>query len=107
MSASMQSMAERLFRVIGREDLITDPRFLTNADRIRNNDMFDPIIAEFMRSAPGRRTWSCSALPGITVGPVCDAADLAQEPYVIERESMMACRTTRWSGCRCTTWSPG
>src|SRR5690606_21218769 len=36
LSASMQSMAERLFQVMGREDLITDPRFATNADRVRN-----------------------------------------------------------------------
>src|SRR5438445_3641215 len=30
-SASIQAMAERLFRAIGREDMITDPRFRTNS----------------------------------------------------------------------------
>lgn len=89
MSASMQSMAERLFRVIGREDLITDPRFLTNADRIRNNDILDPIIADFMRQRTREENLALFGAAGMTVGPVCDAADLAHEPYVIERESIV------------------
>ena len=31
LSASIQSMAERVFRVVGREDAIGDPRFRNNA----------------------------------------------------------------------------
>ncbi|MBT7760616.1 MAG: CoA transferase, partial [Rhodospirillaceae bacterium] len=46
LSASMQSMAERLFKTMGREDLINDPRFKTNADRVKNNDILDPIVGE-------------------------------------------------------------
>ncbi len=34
LSASIQKMAERLFRAIGRPDLIDDPRYRTNADRV-------------------------------------------------------------------------
>jgi crotonobetainyl-CoA:carnitine CoA-transferase CaiB-like acyl-CoA transferase len=89
MSASMQGMAERLFRVIGREDLITDPRFLTNADRIRNNDVLDAIIAGFMRQRTRRENLDLFEAAGVTVGPVCDAADLARDRYVIERESLV------------------
>lgn len=89
MSASMQSMAERLFRVIGREDLITDPRFLTNADRVRNNDILDPIVADFMRQRTREENLKLFGDAGVTVGPVCDVADLAEHPYVIERESIV------------------
>ena len=89
MSASMQSMAERLFRVIGRPDLIDDPRFRTNADRIRNNDILDPIIADFMRQRTREENLALFDAAGVTVGPVCDAADLAHDPYVIERESIV------------------
>src|ERR1051326_8843235 len=35
-SASIQAMAERLFRASGREDIISDPRFRTNTDRVRH-----------------------------------------------------------------------
>ncbi len=90
MSASMQGMAERLFQAIGREDLIADPRFLTNADRVRNNDVLDAIIADFMARRTRQQNLDLFAAAGVTVGPVCDAADLAQHPYVIERESLVA-----------------
>ncbi len=85
----MQSMAERLFRVIGRQDLIDDPRFRTNADRIRNNDVLDPIIADFMRQRTRAENLALFDAPAVTVGPVCDWADLANEPYMIERESVV------------------
>ncbi|GAC1479841.1 MAG: CoA transferase [Acetobacteraceae bacterium] len=90
MSASMQGMAERLFRTIGRPELITDARFLTNADRIRNNDVLDAIIAAFMAQRTRQENLDLFAAAGVTVGPVCDAADLAVHPYVIERESVVA-----------------
>jgi formyl-CoA transferase len=89
MSASMQSMAERLFRVIGRADLIEDKRFRTNADRIRHNDILDPIIADFMGQRTREENLALFDAAGVTVGPVCDAADLAHEEYVIERESIV------------------
>lgn len=89
MSASMQGMAERLFRVIGREDLITDPRFSTNTLRIQNNDTLDAIVADFMRQRTRPENLTLFAAANVTVGPVCDAADLAHDPYVIERESLI------------------
>jgi crotonobetainyl-CoA:carnitine CoA-transferase CaiB-like acyl-CoA transferase len=90
LSASMQGMVERLFRTIGRNDLIADPRFCTNADRIRNNDQLDPIVANFMRQRTRDEILELFEAAGVTVGPVCDAADLAAHPYVIERESLVA-----------------
>src|SRR3954462_11639956 len=49
-SASIQSMAERLFRAIGRADMIDDPRFRTNSDRVRNIDECDRPVAEFIKA---------------------------------------------------------
>jgi crotonobetainyl-CoA:carnitine CoA-transferase CaiB-like acyl-CoA transferase len=90
MSASMQGMVERLFRAMGRPDLITDPRFLTNPDRIRNNEVLDGIIADFMRQRTRQEVLDLFGAEGVTVGPVCDVADLEQSPYVIERESLIS-----------------
>ncbi len=47
-SASIQSMAERLFRAVGRPDMIDDPRFRTNTDRVRNADACEAPIAAFI-----------------------------------------------------------
>jgi crotonobetainyl-CoA:carnitine CoA-transferase CaiB-like acyl-CoA transferase len=89
LSASMQSMAERLFRVMGREDLITDPRFATNTDRVRHNDALDPIVAEFMQRRTQAENLALFEREGITVGPVFDAADLAEDAYVSGRQVLV------------------
>src|SRR5207253_2116321 len=49
-SASIQSMAERLYRAIGRADMIDDPRFATNTDRVKNIDEADRPVAEFIKA---------------------------------------------------------
>ena len=49
LSASMQSMVDRLFPAIGHPELSEDARFRTNAERIQNDDILDGIIADFMR----------------------------------------------------------
>jgi crotonobetainyl-CoA:carnitine CoA-transferase CaiB-like acyl-CoA transferase len=85
----MQSMAERLFQVMGREDLIRDPRFATNTDRVRNNDAIDAIVAAFMRERSQAENLALFEPVGVTVGPVCDASDLMTHGYVAEREVLV------------------
>ena len=54
-SASIQTMAERLFRAIGRADMIDDPRFRTNTDRVRNIDECDRAGRRIHQGAHARR----------------------------------------------------
>jgi crotonobetainyl-CoA:carnitine CoA-transferase CaiB-like acyl-CoA transferase len=89
LSASMQSMAERLFRVMGREDLITDPRFATNTDRIANAEEIDGIVAEFMAQRTQAENLALFDSVGVTVGPVCDVSDLMEHPFICEREVLV------------------
>jgi crotonobetainyl-CoA:carnitine CoA-transferase CaiB-like acyl-CoA transferase len=89
LSASMQSMAERLFKTIGRKDLITDRRFLTNADRVRNNDILDPIVAEFMARHDQSELLEIFQAAGVTVGAVHDTAGMIADDMVREREVML------------------
>lgn len=89
LSASMQAMAERLFQVIGRPDLIKDPRFATNTARVRNNDLLDPIVAGFMRGHTQAENLELFRKAGVTVGPVCDPAELMTHPFVAERECLV------------------
>ena len=89
LSASMQSMAERLFHTMGRPDLIDDPRFLTNTDRVRNNDAIDAIVADFMRQRTQADILALCDAEGITVGPVCDAADLQKDAFVQGRKVLV------------------
>lgn len=86
LSASMQTMVERLFRAIGRADLIEDPRFRTNADRVANIDAVDAIVAEYMARHTQAENVAHFEQAGVTVGPVCDIAELMTHPYILGRE---------------------
>lgn len=86
LSASMQAMAERLFKAIGRPELIDDPRFKTNADRVANNDELDPIIAEFMASRTQAELVEFFTERAITVGPIYNVDDLVEDEFVLARE---------------------
>jgi crotonobetainyl-CoA:carnitine CoA-transferase CaiB-like acyl-CoA transferase len=89
LSASMQAPTERLFRVMGRADLIDDPRFRTNSDRLEHIEELDALIADFMRRGTQSEVLDLCAHAGVTVAPVYDAADLAVDRYVIERECLV------------------
>lgn len=85
LSASVQAVAERLFRAIGRPELIDDPRFATNEARVRNDDLLDPIIAAFIEPMTRDEALAFFAAADVTVGPVLDIADLVDHPYVQDR----------------------
>ncbi len=54
-SASIQAMAERLYRTIGRADMIDDPRFRTNTERVKNIDEADRPVRRVHQGAHARR----------------------------------------------------
>ncbi len=89
LSASMQAMAERLFRAIGREDLIDNPKFRTNADRVANNDELDAIVAGYMARHTQAENLAHFERAGVTVGPVCDVSELVDHPFVQGREVLV------------------
>ena len=85
LSTGTQAMAERLFRAIGRPELIDDPRFRTNSDRLENRDAIEAIVADFIALRSQADNLAFFEAAEVTVGPVCDEADLASHPYVVER----------------------
>lgn len=89
LSASMQSMAERLFRVIGRADLIDDPRFATNTDRVQHPDEVDEVVGSFIATRTQDENLKIFEEGGVTVGPVCDISDLMNHPFISGREVLV------------------
>lgn len=86
LSGSMQIMAERLFRAIGREDLIDDPRFRTNADRLRNVEELDAIIQDFIGQRTLDENLAFFERARVTVAPVYDIAQILADPHFKERQ---------------------
>ena len=86
MSASTQAMAERLFRVIGREDLLDSPRYKTNAERVRHAAELDAIVGDFISKMTQAENMAFFDKHDVTVGPVYDIAQFMQDPHVLARE---------------------
>jgi crotonobetainyl-CoA:carnitine CoA-transferase CaiB-like acyl-CoA transferase len=78
-------MTERLFRVIGRDDLNSDPGFRTNAERLKRREEVDGIVGGWI----GQRTLAEAIAyfeeQGVTAAPVYDIAQFMQDPHVQER----------------------
>ncbi len=86
LSGSIQKMAERLFRSIGRPDLVDDPRFRTNADRLRHADELDEIIGSFIARRTQAENVAFFEAADVTIGPIYDTAQIMADPHVIDRE---------------------
>jgi crotonobetainyl-CoA:carnitine CoA-transferase CaiB-like acyl-CoA transferase len=85
-SASIQTMAERLFRAIGRADMIDDPRFRTNADRVRNIDECERPLAEFIKARTLAEGLAAFEAAEVTAAPVYDIDQFIADPHVRARE---------------------
>jgi formyl-CoA transferase len=86
LSASTQKMAERLFRAIGRPDVIADPRYRTNADRVKNAADLDAIVGAFVAERTQAETVAFFEAAEVTIGPIYDIAQILDDPHFIERE---------------------
>ena len=86
LSASTEDMARRLFRAIGREDMIEDPRFNKNAARLRHVEEIDAIIQDFVGSRDRDEALAYFEQQEVTVGPIYDPSQIVQDRHVIARE---------------------
>jgi crotonobetainyl-CoA:carnitine CoA-transferase CaiB-like acyl-CoA transferase len=86
LSASTQAMTERLFRAIGRPELVSDPRFARNQDRLENVVELDGILASFIGALPLSECLKFFAAANVTVGPVYDMAGIEADPHFHARE---------------------
>ena len=86
LSASTQKMAERSLRAIGREDLVDDPRYRSNAERVKHGEELDAIIGAFIAQRTQAENVAFFEKAEVTIGPIYDVAQIVADPHVIERE---------------------
>ena len=88
-SASIQAMAERLLRTIGRADMISDPRFANNTARVANAAECEAPIAAFIAARDSAEVLAIFEKAEITAAPVYDIDQLINDPHVAEREILV------------------
>lgn len=84
-AASNQQVAARLFRAMGRPELLADPRFATNAARLVHNDEIQAEVRAWVAARP--REDILAVLDGheVVSAPVNDARDILADPHFRER----------------------
>jgi crotonobetainyl-CoA:carnitine CoA-transferase CaiB-like acyl-CoA transferase len=81
-SASIQAMAERVFRAIGKPEMIDDPRFRTNTDRVGNIDACDEAVGEFIAVRTLAENMAIFEAAEVTANPVYEIDQLIEDPHV-------------------------
>jgi len=85
MSGSTQGMAERIFRTIGRADMITDPRFATNSERVKRRDQVDAAVGGWIGARSRAEVLEIFGAANITASPIYDIADICDDAHFRER----------------------
>jgi crotonobetainyl-CoA:carnitine CoA-transferase CaiB-like acyl-CoA transferase len=84
-SASIQAMAERVFRAIGKPEMIDDPRFGTNTDRVRHIDECDQAVAAFIAQRTLDDNMAVFGAAEVTATPVYEIDQLVADEHIRQR----------------------
>ena len=83
------SMWRRMCRVMGREDLIEDPRFKDNLSRYRNYVAIDVILGDWIKDKTVAEAMEILDNAGIPCGPVNDVPASLNVPQIEAREMLV------------------
>jgi formyl-CoA transferase len=85
LSGSTQAIAERIFAAIGRTDLVEDPRFATNRERIKHADEVDDLLVEWISARDRAEVLEVLVASEAAVGPIYTIADILEDEHFKER----------------------
>ena len=89
LSASAQSIFERLANAIDRPELLADARFVSNAERVLHIEELDAIIGEWMARHPRPEVLRRMDEAEVAVGPIYDLPSVYGDPHFVERGSFI------------------
>ncbi len=89
LSGSTQGMAKRIFTAIGRPEVMDDPRFRTNSDRVRHRPQVDTIVGGWFAARPRDEALAMMRAAGVTAGPVYTIADAVADAHFQQREVLV------------------
>lgn len=85
LSGSVQALAERVFRLVGREDMIHDPRFKDNSSRVKHRAEVDAVVGGWVATQTREEALKAFADAEVTAAPVYDIDDLIDDPHTVGR----------------------
>jgi formyl-CoA transferase len=87
-SAATQNVATRLLDAIGGRELIDDPRFADNRQRVRNSGALDEYVIRWTSARPFDEVIRVFNQHGVPASGIYSAADILGDRHMIERGSI-------------------
>lgn len=89
-AASSQSIFERLARVMGQPELIGDPRFRSNPERVRHNAALDAIVGQWVARHTLEELGALLEEAEVGFAPIYSIAQIFADPHVKAREAVIS-----------------
>ena len=94
----------RLCEVIGRKDLITDPKFATREARVENELELEEIISQWTRQRDKYEAMNLVGAAGIPAGAVRDTLELSTDPDFVNRRVIQPIQHPTVGAFKALTW---
>jgi crotonobetainyl-CoA:carnitine CoA-transferase CaiB-like acyl-CoA transferase len=81
-SASANSVAERVMRLVGHPEVVDEPWFATGTGRVQHSDLLDAYVAGWIAQRTRDEVLDAFETADAAIAPVYDAAELMDDPHV-------------------------
>lgn len=89
-TCATQAIFERFCALIGRPELLADPRFATNPARMQHKDILNAVLGDWVAARPIEEVVRVLMGAGISAAPVYDAHQILADPHFAAREAITA-----------------
>jgi len=88
LSGASQSVAERVVRLVGRDDLVDQDWFADHTGRLAHQDEVEDAIAEWVAKRPSDEVIAAFEAVGAAIAPMYTIADIFGDSHYAEREAI-------------------
>jgi crotonobetainyl-CoA:carnitine CoA-transferase CaiB-like acyl-CoA transferase len=89
-SASATSIAERVLRLVGRDDLAEEPWFATGTGRVAHIEEIDAAVAAWIAERPRAEVLAAFEAAQAAIAPIYDARDLLADPQLAAIDAIVS-----------------
>jgi crotonobetainyl-CoA:carnitine CoA-transferase CaiB-like acyl-CoA transferase len=87
-TAATQNVFERLCRLLGRDDLLADPRYASNPQRMQHQPELNAIVAAWIGARTAKEAVRALSEAGVAVAPVYSNREVFEDEHFIHRNSI-------------------
>jgi CoA:oxalate CoA-transferase len=88
-AAGNDDLWARTCRVLGREELVADERFVTNPSRVAHVDVMAAEMEKSLAAKPSKEWLTLLEAAGVPCGPLNNVADVMADPQVLARNMIV------------------